>query len=300
MRRVLVVLLLLLAGCGMFGTKTPEESIHVGTQGLVLTLDTATPPQKIFMGDPFSLVGTIANKGAADVDNGVLSVGIEDDFVAMDGPRVKQVRLTGRSALNPMGQTQTLRLDMTSKALPAMTETVTTNILLSLCYPYKTVASVPVCLDTDLENKVKNKPCTMGSVSLGGGQGGPVGVSRVDQAMRASEDTTKAVPMFTITVDNLGDGQVLAPESVADACTGKPVQGMNHANVHVFLVDQELSCSKQGTATVSFQPGQNVVRCSLPDGITKTAGAYNSVLRVEVDYGYSSTVSRQVQIVRGR
>ena len=189
---------------------------------------------------------------------------------------------------------------MSAKALPAVTETTTSTILLTMCYVYQTQASATICLDTDLEHKETNKACTLGPVNLGGGQGAPIAVTRVEETMTTSADRTKLIPMFSITIDNVGGGQVVSPDKIAEACRGRAVESTNKATVHAYLVDQELTCAKEGTAQVSFEPGRNVVRCSLPSGIDKTRGSFNSLLRVQVDYGYSTTLTRQAQIVRGR
>ena len=80
----LLLVLMLLSACGSFGGKTPEANVHSGTKGVVMTIASGSPPPKVFMGDPFSIIGTISDDGATDVDNGVLSIGIEDDFVSLD------------------------------------------------------------------------------------------------------------------------------------------------------------------------------------------------------------------------
>jgi hypothetical protein len=294
-----LTLLTLLAGCGLLGTgggRTPEENVHVGVKGLVMTLE---PVQtKIFPNDPFTIIGTIANAGATDVDNGILTIGLEDDFVTMEGPRTQPLRLVGRSALQPEGETGTLHLNLQARQLPSVTETVTSTVLLTMCYPYKTVGSATVCLDTDIEKRIKNKPCTMGKVSLGNGQGAPVSISSIDVSMTSHTDRNKLIPTFTLTFDNPGGGQIVAPDKVSEACSGRAVENINHGEVKAYLVDKELSCAKEGKAQVSFEKGRNVVRCTLPEGIDKTLAPFNSVLRVEVDYGYSSTISRSVQIAR--
>ena len=299
--RVLSVLIILalLCACTQFRFgRTPEASIHTGTRGLVLQIEPTTPPAKVFAKDPFAVIGTITNEGTADVESGVLTVGIDDAFVSMETPRVIPIRVAGRSALQPQGEVQTVRLDLSAKELGSVTETVTSTILLTMCYAYKTSASSTICIDTDLEKKTANKPCTMQAVGSAGGQGAPIAVTRIETTLSPSADRSRVIPLFTITLDNVGGGQVFGAENTVDVCTGKPAQNANNAVVRAYLVDKELTCG-EGTAVATFDRKNNVVRCTLPAGIDKSRGAFSTLVRVEADYGYSTSTSKNVQIVRG-
>lgn len=291
MKRALLLLLALTA-C-TFGGNQPEINVHTGSEGLVITLEPT--PAKVTSGDPFAIIGVITNKGAADVDNGVLSIGVEDDYIAMEGARTRPLRLFGRSALSPLGETSTLRLDMTAKQLPRITETVTSTILLTMCYSYTTFASATACVDPDLEHLQKNKPCTTGSVSMGGGQGAPVGVSNVQATMLPHTDKTRITPQFTITIDNIGKGDIVPRDKLVEACTGKAVGAIETVGLKAYLADKELTCTGDGEAKL----GRNRnIRCHLPEGIEKAGGAYSTILRIELSYGYAQSTTKQVQIVR--
>jgi len=304
MRRVLspflVILVLLLTSCsGLGGRGSSLESIHIGTRGVTLTFENV--PQKTFAGDAFSLSGYLTNEGTMDVDNGIITLGIEDDLVTMEGPRQLPLRLFGRSALQPVGESVPLRLTLETRQLPAMAQEARTNILITMCYPYQTQASATLCIDPAPERKDIKKPCTMKNVGMGGGQGAPIGISSIAVTMLDHQDKSRVVPLVAITLDNLADGQTIEPERIGDACAGRASGSLNKVAVRAYLADQQLTCGREGEdAIASLQKKQNTVRCKLPEGIDINRGAYSSVLRVEADYGYIQSESRTITIVRDR
>lgn len=268
---------LLFTGCSGFGGGTPEEKIHAGTKGLTIALDTGNPTQA-FAGDSFTVYATVSNDGAADVDNAALTITPDNKFITLNEPGTRTLNLYGRSATTPVGEQAPLRITAHALTLGPSQETAAAEIRFDLCYAYSTDASAQVCIDPDPQSKAK-KPCTMGTMSLGGGQGAPIAVTRVEPSVL--REGGKTIPVFAITLDNLGDGQASLP-STSSCGSGT----YNKANVKAWLADVPLTCGEGESAEVFFDKTRNTVRCKLAKGIDGTA-AYATVLRVEATYDYA-------------
>src|SRR4030042_1767216 len=92
------------------------------------------------------------------------------------------------------------------------------NALISAtyCYDYATTAKMDVCIDPDIYGKQPQKVCTVAGKSLSS-QGAPIAVNKVDVEMLPfSKDSIK--PQFTIHVQNVGDGTVIASGKALSFC----------------------------------------------------------------------------------
>ncbi|MBI4145021.1 hypothetical protein HY493_02340 [Candidatus Woesearchaeota archaeon] len=299
--------LILLAGCtGLFKTGTIQEvNVHTGTKGITAMFLDQSPPPVTFMDAPFTASFELVNEGATDVEDGVFSVGIEDDFVTLQGDRIRAFSLYGKSLATPEGERQIQTVQLRARPLPPQTETVTTTLGLNVCYPYSTRAELTTCVDTDVFQRVKTKPCTAKAVSLSG-QGGPVAVTRIEPTFAPHTDPNKVRAEFLIYIKNLGTGQVYDADKSLEACTPQALgsASWNVADIKAYLGDQQLDCTpkKQGfggaDGYLKLVNKEDFVRCEVQGGIAKTAGAYTTTMTIEVTYGYTFTLTKQVQIKR--
>jgi hypothetical protein len=279
MRALAVLALLLLAGCTMFSSGTaPEEKIHAGIKGLTLTLDKGNL-DKLSSGDSVTLYATLSNDGAADADNAVVTITPDNKFLTLTEPGTRTFSLYGKGATNPVGEQAPLRVGLKALPLGPAQENGNGQVRFDVCYGYATDASAQVCIDPDPQSKAK-KPCTMGSISLGGGQGAPVAVTKVETTL--ATDQGHVIPTFAITLSNVGDGTPSSPG--ATACGSGTY---NHAVVRAWLAEDPLQCNDGESAEAVFDNTRNTVRCKLVKGIDAVA-AYASVLRVEATYDYAN------------
>lgn len=309
MRYALLVglcILVLLAGCGLRKTGTIQEvNVYTGTKGITATFLEQSPPAITYTDAPFAASFELINEGATDVEDGVFSVGIEDDFVTLQGDRVRTFSLYGKSLATPEGERQIQTVQLRTRALPPQTETATTTIGLNVCYPYSTRAELTTCVDTDVFQRIKTKPCTAKPVSLSG-QGAPVAVTRIEPTFAPHTDPNKVRAEFLIYIKNLGAGQVYEADKSFEACTPQALgsASWNVADVKAHLGDQQLDCSPKkpgfggADGYLKLVNKEDFVRCEVPGGIAKTAGAYTTTMTVEVTYGYTFTLTKQVQIKR--
>ncbi|HSU72435.1 MAG TPA: hypothetical protein VLJ21_01140 [Candidatus Binatia bacterium] len=306
-RFLLLGLCLLLVGCGIYrpNTTITEVNVHTGTKGITAKFLEQSPPAITYANTPLSLSYELANEGASDVTDGVVSIGIEDDFLKLEGDRIRLFKLDGRSTVNPQGESQIFSAQLRAKDLPPQTETATTTIALNVCDTYTTDAELTMCVDTDVFNRVRTKPCKSAAVSPGS-QGAPVAVSKIEPTYTADADPSRIRAAYLITIRNAGSGQLFEADKSLEACTPQALgkNSWNVASVKAFLGDQQLDCSPKkpnyggSEGYLQLINGEDFVRCELPGGVPKTAGTYTSTMTVEVTYGYTFTLTKQVQIKR--
>ena len=78
------------------------------------------------------------------------------------------------------------------------------EILVTACYRYKTIADPKVCIDPNPFRAVQErKVCEVRDQSLGGGQGAPVAVTKIEEQVGSDKIH------FRIFIQNVGDGEVI-------------------------------------------------------------------------------------------
>ncbi|MBW3001752.1 hypothetical protein KY338_01160 [Candidatus Woesearchaeota archaeon] len=292
-----LIIALFLTSCGLVQQKKEEikiPGVHEGTKGIVLEFLTNSPPAEIYEERVFQILVDVQNKGAADVSNGMLVLGTEEQQISIESEKDTRFDLDGKSVFNPEGSKDIKEFRAKSKLLITGIESHETAITATACYPYKTEATALVCIDTDLAGMVKTKPCKTQRISMAGGQGAPVAITSVEPKMMTHEDIEKIQPEFLIKVQNLGAGQALLKEKTYDACTGKALgsETWNRVQVRATLSETPLTCKPE---TVKLS-GDTTVLCVLEQGIEKTKGTYTAPLSIEVEYGYLDRAVKKVNI----
>lgn len=305
-KTITLIMLLILTGCqyipsSLWQSKSTMQlpEVRVGTQGVELFLAKGSPPAEVFESSKFTMLITLSNLGASDVEQGVYSISYEPQYVYL--PAQKQnglFNVRGKSEFNPGGLEKQLSFTFNTLPLGPQIEGYTTTLAFNACYPYKTTAPINVCIDTDLTGKKPGKVCTIGTQSLPKGQGGPVAVTYVEQRMLPHDIPTKVIPEFIFTINNKGGGEVVSEQSYREACSGRPLGegGWNVITVSAALSEMPMTCTPQ---TVKIKKeGETKVVCRLESGIETALGTYTSPLAVELNYGYIKSIATQVRIVK--
>jgi len=214
------------------------------------------------------------------------------------GTWLKTVDLEGRNPDNPMGSLDVVEFPATIINLPPSLEQFTQRIMITSCFPYATHASTMVCIDPQPYSNVQ-KVCTPGTVSLGGGQGAPVAVTSIEQ--RASRGKTA----FTIHIhhnkkdlyDQLYDVFSLYKCNPASGQTVK-VNDMNIVHVgYVYLSDQDITMNCVPDQVIRLDDsGDGQITCSVAFPPGMASSAYQAPLAIELWYGYSKSIYRDVII----
>ena len=323
MKNAILILIasLLVAGC-MGPTTEPTAPAHEGTDGLQIEFISRSPPDEVYVQDIFPLSIEIRNKGAYDITNGKLLFGVEEEYINIPSEYKEDLinfNLNGRTAYDPIGGIVRETVQLSARSLDPQSETHTTIVSVTACYPYKTEATAQVCVDTDIfGQRQEEKICTpttlsMGTYTEGGqdlpkGQGAPIAITKIEQRMLQHPTNTEAIkPEYTIYVKNMGGGLPVASRYYQNACraTGVPRDALNVVGARVYLSDRsmQLDCkpkldpnSADKMGHIKLEKDEDFIKCELSEGVAKTAGTFNSPLMIDLDYGYTFTVSKNVLI----
>lgn len=309
MKKIIIVMLLVvlvISGCKGTGREIHTivtGDIYKGTTGL--SMEFLSAPTDVFEESPFRISVDLRNDGAFDIENGYLTLGLETDFINVDEWTLRkpitsmiennqvEFDLGGKSTLNPEGSQGIVSMSLSAKTIEKMREKHTSTILLTGCYGYKTKLSEAVCIDTDvLGMRSIEKACEVEDKTLDS-QGAPVAITKVEVDMLPHEDMIR--PQFLIYVENKGNGEVVKAASIKNACSGESVayDDFNVVDIKAYLFDKPLKCTP---SQIKLRKKKDEIRCILDEGISKEEGTHSETLNLELDYGYTNTISTTVDI----
>ncbi len=306
---MLFVSLLIAVGCGPRDTRPSTLDIYKGRNGLVMEF--LSHQGEVFEGSPVNMDISLKNDGASNIDEGYLTLALEKDFFSLDRwiinrPLIgsesrEQVEfsLEGKSPLNPEGSQGIVSVVLNSKSIEELREKHTSTILLTGCYKYKTKVSEPVCIQTDPIGKTLiASACEVEDKKLDS-QGAPVAVTNVEVDMLPEGDKVK--PQFIIYITNLGQGDVLKTDAARAACSGETIDydDYNVISVNAKLFEKQLTCTPSLSGKIGLaklKEKNDEIRCVLEEGIRREEGTHTETLNIELDYGYTQTISTNIDI----
>ena len=336
-----ISLLVIILGCtpSPSSTKTKEVDVFVGTDGLLVEFAKTAPPPKVFEDSNFPILLRIRNKGAysiKDSSKAALSLGVEKDYIkdlkVEEQGRVSSTRFNnlayfsvdGKTAINQQGDEVIASLSAKTNKLDPQSELKESTITAALCYPYKTMLSTTVCIDTDVAGiNPGKKVCSAKEFVFNNGQGAPIAVTKIEPQMipvenmrNAQPDDSEIKPQFLIFVENKGKGNPVNIVGYDGACYKSDYNkdSWNVATIKVYKAGKEedpesqLICTpslkdSQGviyetTGLIRFRDNKDFVRCTFNKGIPKSSEAFLSPLKVVIDYGYVQSIAANFFIER--
>jgi len=297
-----VVLLLVLAGCLGKGPSQQKvkDDYHKGVQGIEINFVNNAPPDKIYEGDSMDIAVEVRNKGAYPENKnfkGKLELsGFDPSSIkgSWDGGNNMPTDLEGKNQYNQEGDYAVMTYkDRDGVHVPFDADFYEPNILVHSCYKYKTIADAMVCIDSDPYEVVEEKKvCNIHDVSLSGGQGAPIAVTKIEEEVGSNQI------YFRIYVNNAGGGSVMLPRAYSDCPFDVDFQELDKVAAKIKLpYDASPDCSPKGTASdpIRLDGGSGHIFCKFKKPATDSA--YTTSLNIELDYVYSSSVSKQIRII---
>jgi hypothetical protein len=296
----LCCLLLVLAGCSSGGgsaTVEVRDDFRTGSQGLQLEFVRNIPPDEVFENSLITIGVNLHNKGAYDIDGGLLVLNYDNDYISLDSADSLRFDLEGKSQYTRDGEERPFFFEGSTNNLDQESQRREIPLSATACYHYASILSENVCLtlpyDTSQEKGLEtcqSKP----SLSFSG-QGAPVRISKVDVSVFASELTQSTKVAFDITFTHSGKG-LLAPEQTYDSiCTSR--SGSANVDeitlVSALLSDTIMSCNKQ---SFSLKENSAKIRCTA-EGISSYLLPYEAPLFIELAYGYVETMATSISLV---
>lgn len=305
----LIVLSLLLIACGSrvpggdkpIDTAAALKQVQSGTQGVEVTVLPDFPPSTIYDQSDLVAILDIKNKGNHDLAAGDCFVQITgfDTNIIRGGLQVPRSCaenigvLQGKNIYNTLGDTNQIEFHSAAVSLPAGVFEYNPTLNIITCYNYHTRANPSVCVDPQFYQVTpQQKTCIPQDVSMGGGQGAPVGISYVGVDMVGSGRA-----IFEINVVNQGNGRVLSPYADIQDCGQASLE-------HKDLDKVAFTVQMSGGSLVDCKPRDRIVRLNNNQGkIVCTfqipgTSAFETPLMIDLDYNYIQNIQRNVKIVK--
>ncbi len=298
MKKIIFVLLLLVACMGPIQKKVPQSyEVMTGTSALEVSFN-PNSMRELLMCQQANVLVDMKNTGTLDIEGGLWSFILEEQTLQPIKEKQKSFDLEGKSQFNPRGGVAQFEFKVQNVGLPEQLESYDSPLILQACYTYKTSAGVQVCVDPDTKNVNSQKPCRAEPVSLSGGQGAPVAITRVEPLMVPVGN--KVSPKFAVYAQHVGLGTIVTEEGAELACTGgeeSKARLSSYATVKADLQGRPLSCTPN---PVRFEAGKEVrFICDNEEAKFGSAeGTFTSILNVELSYGYVNTAVLPMKITR--
>jgi hypothetical protein len=297
---IITITFLLLSGCDTSKTSSPIGEYRTGTQGLELKYTTNAPPTIIYAEDQtFPVTVEIRNRGVYPGEgDGTLNaklyyMGFDNQIITdLTQETITFQEEEAKTRFNPEGGFYIVNSEAKiSQTLfdQSRIDSYNANIIAMLCYPYKTYATVDVCIDPNPNRESQLGTCTPRLVNADS-QGAPISVSSVESISQRGK------ARFVITITNVGGGEVIR-KSVLDRCADVELSKTEFDKI--TLVRATLSsgmpveCTPSGD--VSLINGRATLVCTA-EGLDESMPAFNTLLQLEIEYGYRKSIQRTIQI----
>lgn len=298
---ILIILTSCITSQSQKNTQTPED-FRTGNQGLRMTFVTNMPPTRVFDTDELNAVIEIENLGAYStkgVADRIYLSGFDPSIITGIKTTGELIpALEGKSAYIQSGATDRINF----KGVPAMLSAKNIDkypikLLATACYEYQTSASASICLDPNpYSTTITQKACTPQSVSMGGGQGGPIAVTNVQ--VEASPGRTR----LKIDVANNGGGEAFTPGIDSLQRCAPYSSGLGFEEIDTIRLDSIglpgysiiNSCKPLDKGNIRLINNKATIYCDIN---TQGQSTYTTPLTIRLGYGYRSTIFKDIQLV---
>ncbi|MBD3203303.1 hypothetical protein GF327_03350 [Candidatus Woesearchaeota archaeon] len=304
-----LIIIIFLIGCKDSGNSEIEkEQIYTGTKGLDIEIIEESYPNEVNEKEEFNVVIKLTNYGAYPFSpgNSVFTLSTEKKYMEFSGGNnieSKQINLNGKQNFNSDDDFQVLEYTLKAKELDIESQYHTVKVIANACYDYQTKVYADVCIDTDKYNtKIIDKVCSSEPVTLSGGQGGPVAVTRIEPTMLSDKNNIK--PQFRIYIENLDYGSVIKQGTYNTICSSNSPQRNDYNQIELTDIKfsrftlNDFDCEPEinGRFFAKLENEQDVVTCTLKNGISKATATYTTPLYIQLDYGYTTTDFIEIMI----
>lgn len=285
----LLLVLLLINGCSKTNTDIDlNKNTYTGTEGVTVKFMTDYPPARLYIGpsDTLNIIAELENKGAYDA-TGILFIEGFDSRMISIFPKSADFNLDKKER-DILGGYQTKEFSSNFINWQEGQSEVTQPIVLTALYDYETTASASVCLDPQISGLyASQKACTAKTVSLSGGQGAPVAVTRVESEMASQK------AYFTIYIKNMGTGDVWR-EGTSDI-HNIPFTELNKVYYDVSLSGVPGECKPDNPITLNKDTKEGKILCVFD--ITSDKAEQRS-MQIILDYTYSQSIKKEIKLIK--
>ncbi len=287
------------AGETPLDTVAALQQVKTGTQGVELQLIQNSPPAILYDQSDLIALLEVKNKGSYDLkaqDCFVQVTGFDRNIISGSffGPRSCAEGagvLEGKNLYNTEGGSNVLEFE-SSISMPLGVPDYNPTLNFLSCYHYHTIANPSVCVDPLLyQISAEQKTCQPKDVPMGGGQGGPVGVTYTGVDMVGNR------AIFEINIKNIGTGRVLSPFANINNCgqASLEYQDLDRVQYNVEMTGGgKVNCKPQD-GFVRLSNGQGKIICTFD---IPGSSSFETPLSIDLDYSYVDSFQKQVRIIK--
>lgn len=297
---LMVLCIFFILGCNrMDPDSRREQEIYKGTEGLEMRFLPNSPPSRVYDTSEINIMSELKNKGTYDISGNNCYIhlsGYDDTIIqGLDDEKYCGTDLFGKSRVYPEGGSDTIEFSTDRIRLPTGVDSLSQKFIFTSCYDYETIASPVVCIDPNQYSISSVKEaCTVRDVSMSGGQGAPVEVSRVEVDMIGKDKVG-----FRIHVSNAASGTVIRKGVSLSSRGGKSCPyNLEYDDYNVIDYDVQMSGGSLESCTPD-QPrlinGQGQIFCKFR---IRGDQPYTTPLQVRLRYSYMDSMSKTVDILK--
>jgi hypothetical protein len=304
---IVLIISLAITGCdGIMTPNVPEEIEHrvTGNKALSIRFWRDSPPSKVYNNDNFEIRIDLENIGTQDIKNGIINTLVEEHYVRLKNSedKFKAFQLNGKTDYYP-GEKSTEIIELNSLTnLGAGIDAKESTVIINVCYDYETIFGESVCIDTDLNGVIQDKPCIVEDISTSEGQGAPIMITKVAEKVSSSDEGVQIT--FEIDISNQGEGNVISYNSIDKIC-GEASSSISIEKGDLNMVDieeVEFSNLKMSSGDIVCVPERfdvmkdKFIRCRTVNPISSSLGTFTTELSVRLKYGYMETTKKDITI----
>ena len=215
------------------------------------------------------------------------------DISPDNGIRLDEQELEGKNSYNDDGGYSAEEFIANVYDLPSGASIYKPPLIFTTTYFYKTIASPTICIDPEPRSTyVRDKVCTVQETQSLNSQGAPITVRRIEQHV-TSENF-----QFKIEIQNSGGGLVIQESDVDNnPNSGYDWRDLNEIRIEDISAGEQRmsSCRPDIGDTVELVDGKGYIFCRLDKSIIGNI-VYTTPLNIELSYGYSSSVTKGIEI----
>lgn len=296
---LLAVLAILLTAASCVPNPNPTLDCHVGTKGIAASFSSATDLSTIQEQQPTPVLIQFSNEGASTSDVRY-RLSYNPDFfkTTLASGWIDAGTVQGGEPWNKcQGTQQRTNLTITPYQLPIGSASFDQQLFVDLCYQYWTNLSTNVCVSpVTTEQNALTPNCVSADKLFSGGQGGPVGVTKVESpVVYTDQKTHEKMVRIAVHLRNYGNGDIVAPldpgsgsatqaQAYDEACSLGDKSFKNYAMIKGFLGNDTLNCSSLPGPSGPAPKGKTFMRYD-----PSTIQTQNGGMQVLRDYYFQCT-----------
>ncbi len=296
---LILIAIFLLSSCT--NQSYSKRTVYKGYKSLETTFSKSIP-DNLYENSTFSTRIIIVNEGTYTINQSnpaVASITTDEFYMQYNQDQWqgnKTFTLEGKSTMFPNGEFIIFDLpEFSMQLLPGAIQKPETELQFNLCYPYETTFSENICIDVDpYEQDRRPAICRSEELTLSGGQGSPIAVTKITPVMTSTTGNIK--PKFIIEIKNYGKGIPLYDEEEDKLCGNLilDTNNLNKVKISGIVSNLNLTCNPE---IIKLIDDEGETRCTV-DSHFGSATNFIAPLNLKIEFNYFQSITKEFDIIR--